>query len=281
MKKPKSWANPGELSEAQYAEHQRYSEFLAKKAGQNVAYRDRRGKAERDAKEKATKLAKALEQAARKTNRIIPATREEWLMTAVELLKGPFAIRGYIIPEKVKVSIGFPSVGARGKRIGECWSDERSEAGNHEIFISPLLSEPMRILDILVHELGHACVGVKHAHRAPFKRFCTALNLEGKATATEAGPDCLAMLKPICEELGTLPHAALAFSVTPEKKQKARMLKCECPACGIVIRTAQKTLDTIIKNAMEMIRIPMMSCPDANCKGLWEIPLDGDKPEDE
>lgn len=232
MKKPVKSRYTGlpHLIEAAFAaDMAKYEAFLAKKAVRNKKARAR----------KSETVAKLM-QTVKSSNRSIAYTREEWLMTAVELLRPIFAERGYIIPDMVKATIGFPHVGGRGKRIGECHSPEASKGGFHETFVSPLLEEPTRVLGVLVHELGHAAVGVKHGHRAPFKKFCAALHLEGKPTATTEGEAFKRMVLPILAELGPLPHKALNLSSV--KRQKGRNLKVECPCCGLKYRASKQPL---------------------------------------
>lgn len=52
--------------------------------------------------------------------------------------------------------------------------------------------------------------------------------------ATTPGEAFLAAIAPILESVGPLPHARLDTDgeSTARKKQKARMLKCECATCG-------------------------------------------------
>ena len=60
------------------------------------------------------------------------------------------------------------------------------------------------------------------------------------------GDAFLAMIAPILAGTGALPHARLDTDgeTTRPTKQAARMLKCECVACGYTVRTARKWLDT-------------------------------------
>lgn len=235
------------------AANSKYAAFLAKKAKQNKAARAR----------KTTKVAE-LKQIVAKANNVLPMTREEWLMRAVDLLRPIFAERGYVIPDNVKTTVGFPSAGGRGKNIGECHCSTMSAGGFHETFISPRLEDPTRVLGVLVHELGHATVGVKHGHRAPFKKFCLALCLEGKPTATTEGEAFRKMISPILAELGPFPHKALDLS--GKKKQTTRMLKVECPCCGFTFRAARKSLIEIASKAEtghgELLYI---HCPSPRC----------------
>jgi hypothetical protein len=141
------------------------------------------------------------------------------------------------VPDRLKVSCGFPGCGDRKTRIGECWTTAR------QIFISPMLAEETRILDVLCHELIHACLPPAEKHGPPFKQGMKAIGLEGKAKATVAGTELLAKLKPIVKTLGPYPHKALDLGARPEKKQSTRLLKTQCPACGYIARVTRTTID--------------------------------------
>jgi hypothetical protein len=177
-------------------------------------------------------------------------TREEWLNEAVKLMK--FLIETgskYEIPGKLRVTCGWPLSGGmanKNRRLGECWSEDASKDGTHEIFVSPYLDDPARVCDVLVHEVGHAVVGVKAKHGAKFKAFMRHVGLEGKATSTVAGERLQADIRCWLEKLGEYPHASLEkmASDTP-KKQSTRMIKCECEQCGYVARTTRKWIDDV------------------------------------
>lgn len=242
----------------------KYQAYLAKKAEQNKAARAAK---KLKAEELAKKLAEATAKAPKKVKRTIPQTREEWLMLAVDELRPIFTARGYTIPEKTKVSIGFPSAGARGKAIGECWHHTSSAKGFHEIFLTPLMVDQARILGVLVHELGHAAVGCEHGHRAPFKKFCAKIGLEGNVTsAVTPDAELSSTFTKIVKKIGDLPHAALSLTDRPTKKQGTRMIKCHCNACEAIWRTSRKTLTA--KTALY--------CPDGECGGelVWAIDED-------
>lgn len=169
--------------------------------------------------------------------------REQWLEEAVNELRPMFKRAGFVIP-KVHVSVGWPLSGGNrkgGATIGQAWDPENSEDKTGHVFISPVLSDNVRVLDVLTHELGHIVVGVKHGHKAPFVCFCKAIGLEGKPTATEAGDALKEALEGIVEKIGEYPHARLAPG--ERKVQGTRLLKVVCPDCGYVIRVTQKWID--------------------------------------
>ena len=170
-------------------------------------------------------------------------TREQWLSQATEELRALFKQHGETIPERVRSSCGFPSksaLSAKNRRIGECWSSRASSDSHAEIFISPTISDSSRVLDILAHELIHA-VHPGDGHGSKFGRTARAIGLEGKLTATVAGPEFLAWAEPVLARLGAYPHADLVPS-NAQKKQTTRMLKCLCTDCGYIAYTSGKWL---------------------------------------
>jgi len=180
--------------------------------------------------------------------------REEWLTQAAarlatEVLE-PNGFTGLHRDEgepagwdMVRVITSWPSKSAlasKGRAIGQCWPPEASEGGFTEIFISPVLSDPVQVLDVLVHEMVHGALGTKHKHNATFAAAVRAVGLVGKPTATshadpegEAEPHQHALtikLEQIASELGEYPHRKLDRTVLP--KQSTRALKAFCPNDG-------------------------------------------------
>jgi hypothetical protein len=174
------------------------------------------------------------------------ANREQWLNAAAALVEPWFIAQGHKLP-KVRIGIGFTSKGARSTRIGECWDHSCSADGVHEIFLVPTMSEPMDILQVLVHELIHAAVGLDAKHGPKFGKLARALHLEGKLTATTHGEAFRAAARPVLEALGPMPHARLSSgNSSAPKKQTTRMIKCTCGQCGYTVRAAKKWLDMAI-----------------------------------
>lgn len=172
--------------------------------------------------------------------------RETWLHALMAELREPFKRLGHPIPERVRIGVGFPSVrgiASRNQRIGECWSNERSGDDHHEIIISPVIADGMRVAGILAHELIHAAVGVEHGHKGPFRAMARGLGLEGKMTATTEGDAFKRLAHPILDPIGPYPHAELHAMTNGRKKRVARLIKCECPECGYVARVARQWLD--------------------------------------
>lgn len=183
-------------------------------------------------------------------------TREEWLNAAIDLLRPEFQKRaGVKLPKNVRISCGFTSAGSRGRRIGECWSTSASADDTFEMFITPKLDDPVRVLGVTVHECVHAGVGLEAKHGPVFKKAATAMLLEGKMKATTEGEKFKAEFAPILAKLGEYPHAALRDGRSSgPKKQSTRLLKVHCPGCGYTTRITQKWID---------VAVP--TCPNEDC----------------
>lgn len=189
------------------------------------------------------------------------ATREEWLVAAVDALRPLFAEIEQTIPA-VRVSVGWP--GGRGKKnavIGQCWATSQSADKVAQVFISPVLSDGARVVDVLAHEIVHAIDDCQNGHRAPFARIAKALGLEGKMTATVAGPALAEKLRAIVADLGPYPHAALAAGAQGAdgpKKQGTRMLKVECEqGSGYIVRMTRKWLEEFGSPSCPCHSLPM------------------------
>ena len=113
----------------------------------------------------------------------ITQLREDWLMRAVAHLEPIFQRSGYQIPT-VRVSIGFPSTGAKSMHLGQCWGSKASEDGVNQIFIAPNQADPVEVLDTLTHELVHAVDDCKSGHGEGFKKIATDVGLKGPIPKT-------------------------------------------------------------------------------------------------
>jgi len=158
-------------------------------------------------------------------------TREEWLVAAVAALAPIFAAVEETLPE-VRVSVGWP--GGNGRKnsvIGQCWSTKVASDSVSQLFISPVLEDAVRVLDVLAHELIHAIDDCVSGHKGRFAKIAKAIGLTGKMTATVAGDDLKAELEKIAANLGDYPHAAIVNpgqGADGPKKQTTRMMKVEC-----------------------------------------------------
>ena len=168
--------------------------------------------------------------------------REDWLLALSGELAPVFALEGVPLPS-FRVTCGFPCTGAtRGSnklmRLGECHPASNSRDAHCEIFIHPELDDPIKVAEVLAHELVHAAVGLDKGHGPTFKRVATAIGLTGPMRSTVGTPSFHAMVKPWIDGLGPYPHASL--SVLSHKKQGTRLLKAVCPSCDYTVRLTQK-----------------------------------------
>ena len=178
-----------------------------------------------------------------KFERVAPSqTREAWLMRSLPHLKKLLYKAGGAEFPDPQFSVGLPSKGAltgKNLRIGECWTEKAHLGGKKcTIFISPLMADPIRVLDIAVHELVHACVGNKEGHGAVFGRLARAVGLEGPLRATHAGPELEQFLTELAKKLGTFHHDPLKHYKSPVKTQTTRQRLYQCDCCDKKIRVA-------------------------------------------
>lgn len=175
--------------------------------------------------------------------------RQRWIEDAVITLRKRFKAVGYSVPEKVRVSIGWPRGShGKGRAIGQCWGNEASSDEHSEIFVSPELGKGaelggIKIIGVLAHELAHAILGTKVGHKAPFKRCAEAVGLTGKMTATSEGPEFVAFAESFIKERGEYPAGSLNESLRL-KKQSTRLIKCECTECGYTVRVTKKWIES-------------------------------------
>ena len=170
-------------------------------------------------------------------------TREQWLrMAKLELDAKVFKfieVKSLAVQD-VHVSFGIPK-GSK-KAIGQCYDQKASADKKSHIFISPVLKDEARILDVLLHEMIHSYVGLHHKHQGAFCVVARKAGRVGKLTATTSGPVLQKVLNNIKEYLGPLPHAQLNLD-NNGKKQSTRLVKLKCDCCGMILRSARTQLD--------------------------------------
>lgn len=173
--------------------------------------------------------------------------REEWLTNAVSELRVLFTNRGLELPQNIVVSCGWPSQSI-GKAVGECWSNDLSDGGVFEVFISPRLSVVSGtdgVLSVIVHELLHVSVGVEYGHKVPFKKAMKKIGLEGKPSASHAGDDLNVDLGIIASTLGEYPHKKLNLKVKLQKTGVKTLTKMRCPKddCDYIIMVKTRLIE--------------------------------------
>lgn len=167
--------------------------------------------------------------------------REDWLSAAVSELRPFFDAVGAPLPANVRVTCGFPSNAKRSGAIGECWADTASADQTFEVLVSPVLDDPLRVFDVLVHELCHATAGAMN-HGINFQKVAGLMHLEATSVkgwkATARAASFVPTFGSIIDSLGAYPHAALTMN--SKKVQTTRMLKAVCPSCGYTVRLTSK-----------------------------------------
>lgn len=186
------------------------------------------------------------------------AEREQWLYQIVEVLYPRFAELGYPKRPTIRIGVGFPSTGIRGKAIGQCHHSIVSKDRVHEIIVSPKIDESMEVAGVLAHELCHAYLqsyfpAENCGHGKKFKKLAVALGLTGRMTATVPGEAFKRLLAPTLTRLGDYPHGALGRS-SSRQVQGTRLIKVSCPSCQYAMRVTHKWIE---------IAIP--TCPAPGC----------------
>lgn len=211
-------------------------------------------------------------------------TREEWLHAAIEEFRPWFEDEGESLPERLRVTVGWMSVGVTKVVIGETWVPDVSGDHTTEVFINPLMDDPLRVLDILLHELVHAAG--KRGHKKDFKDLAVAVGLEGPMTATTATPELRQSLEGMVKwRLGRYPHKSLdPWSAVPKpgapgetlppvyrkpsdrpKSQKARLFKVTC-----VGDHGDQGVYTV-RVTRKWIAVGLPTCPDGHAMEVTDI----------
>lgn len=199
-------------------------------------------------------------------------TREQWLQDATKTFRKHFNIRGWTIPDNVRVSCGLPSgraFSAKKRTIGEAWASTCSKDQHFEIFVSPTIDDPLQVLATLAHELVHTTVGLNAGHKGKFIKAAGDIGLQGPWTSTTATDDMAKQLQTMIDRLGPYPHASLDKMTNGKKKQSTRLVKCSCAYCGYTIRSTMKWILTAVP-----------TCPDDTC-GNYGKQMDVDLPEED
>jgi SprT-like family len=187
------------------------------------------------------------------------AAREQWLYrVADDPLSGRFAELGHPERPNIRIGVGFPSAGARGKAIGECHDSSLRKDRIFEIIISPKIDDSVEIAGILAHELCHAYLRQAFpqencGHGKKFKKLAVALGLTGRMTSNVPGEAFKRLLEPTLTRIGDYPHGALGSS-SSRKVQGTRLIKVSCPSCQYAMRVTHKWIE---------IAIP--TCPAPGC----------------
>jgi hypothetical protein len=161
-------------------------------------------------------------------------TRQQWLEDAVKALRDRFAGAGYVVPERIRYSIGFAK---RKGCCGECWMPDASSDRHFEMFISPETTTGMEVVATGAHELLHT-VTPGCGHGAAFKQCALKIGLRPPMRVTPPGPEFVAWAEELFKRIGPYPAGYL----TDTPKQSTRLLKCACATCGYPVRVTNKWL---------------------------------------
>ena len=171
--------------------------------------------------------------------------RESWLAAAAVMLQHEVFPAAGIDPvqweqRRYRVACGFP-IGYRGSRsgkviMGQAFDPSISGDGTFEVFINPVIDNPVEVINVLAHELGHVRAGIQCGHRGEFARIARAIGLVGPMTATTPSNALRVQFAAIADQLGTYPHAKI--DPNSRKKQGTRLLKLQCSDCGWTARVS-------------------------------------------
>lgn len=170
------------------------------------------------------------DEAAAPTSKPKHKNRESWLEAAVKELTKLFTKIDHEVPA-VRVSVGWP--GGRGKKanvISQCFAAKTATDSVSQIFVSPVVVDPLKAVIVVAHEMIHAVDDCKSGHKSGFIKIARELGFTPKWTV--ATPDTISdefkvKLEAIAEKLGTYPHAAIVATERPVV-QKSYMLKVLC-----------------------------------------------------
>ena len=169
------------------------------------------------------------------TATIATQNREEWLNKASLLIDSEILEPLTDLQSNRALRIAIAPM--RSKRLGECYPSSRNDDGANEIVITAHCDDSELILAVLVHEKIHALDDCKHQHGPVFRKAALAVGLEGKMTATVAGPKLAATLKEYVELLGPIPHSAMSH-VAKDKGRNNNKLVCD--DCGFKANLSAK-----------------------------------------
>jgi hypothetical protein len=100
--------------------------------------------------------------------------------------------------------------------------------------VSPIEDDPVKIGEVLAHEMLHAALPIGTGHRGQFRERCKQIGLEGNPSQTVAGEWLRGMLTGIVANYGAFPHAKI---VIPEvRKRENRNFAADCTQSGCTYR---------------------------------------------
>jgi hypothetical protein len=147
------------------------------------------------------------------TDNLIISQRELWLSDAVTRLRPYLLRRGLRIPDRVAVQVGITQICDNGlPALGQCSPRAKSEGGFPRILINDQMSNPLRLLDVLLHECIHTADNCRSGHGEWFQAWARHLGLRG-CPGTWAGSRLKTSLVPMARALGPYPSADKRFVI--------------------------------------------------------------------
>lgn len=198
----------------------------------------------------------------------VNAKREQWLCEIAEVLLPVFEKQGFSKHPVVRIGVGFPTTGARGRAVGQCHDARASKDRVHEIIISPKLEDNEEVAGVLAHEMCHAYLQSSFpdedcGHGKKFRQLAVGIGLTGPMRSTVPGDAFKCFLQPVLARIGDYPHGALGEALTViiggPKPQPARLKKVFCSACAYTMRVTQKWINTAVPQ-----------CPSPDCEMYGE-----------
>jgi hypothetical protein len=113
-----------------------------------------------------------------------------------------------------------------------------------EVFITPVIDQPLEVAGVLCHELVHVVAGTKAGHSGEFIRLSKLIGLtKGKPTAALPGQLLSEKIQRAIEPLGAYPHSRITPTYTKVMKDK-KDTSLTCEECGCKVRMSFKWLET-------------------------------------
>ena len=175
-------------------------------------------------------------------------SREEWLTLAADLIINELFLPKFAIRDAfdVRVGMGFiPDTRTTGKIEGACLPTYRSEAGFNEVYISPLINDSLRCLEVLTHELIHAADDCKSGHSGPFAKMAGAVGLMRPFNETHASGELKAALGSIFDVLGEIPHSKVT-PAPPRQKNRNVLAVCMDNDCAFKFNTSRTQIGRVL-----------------------------------
>ena len=194
-------------------------------------------------------------------------SREAWLQNAIQLLYPLFSEQRIVIPNHIRVTVGFGPQGSRQEStriMGGTLHTRCTADGAIEIFISPESAGAMDMLVTLTHELIHAVLLASNtqlwwAHGDAFGQIADLVGLIGPRLSGYPDSELEDHLETVALALGAYPGAQVSVSGTgpapepqerastgpkPQKGSRYLLLRCVHDECqGFQLRITQRHLD--------------------------------------